>query len=674
MTHYALALLVAILQVCNKAFAIEDLAVAERDCLAFINNPRTDPLKDPDENIKRDIRLDNIAEHTCETILKYVNPSMENRIKIHEALGMLSVRHVEMGYNRHANALKHFKTLAKTVPTNYMLSVRAGQWAMDWDLNNYKDSVYFLRNALYGEASNDTSTTADRIDTYKVKRDLAHALGFIGKYKNASQEFLDLLSLQTDDFEAAYLLKESMKQYILTTQNKSFEFNETFQKVILESDELYNNISKFSHNKYKGYNKSFVEVYNEVPSNDEMTDMIKLRQPIHFSVGLPLNESLLWKVHKWNTSYLIDKAGEESVLILVHPINVQSYVGFGPDIYFKRRTLKSFLEGRYAKTYKETMINGIDVSKMNTTSTSDSSDSETSEPMDPYEVELEKMRKDGATIFEDKKKKAARKKKELKEKMAKGLVKIKEFEEFLGFRGASSQKEILRPPLNKLMYDLPRPTFLVPFWEDVLEGQMFLGNSRSANGTSTRIKYDSLDRFYINIEGNITIDLLPPSYALHMKTISPIYYVLNNGFSLQYQPKLRDRAGEDKTTYFYSQASTFNDTILGPAAGQQVSVTILPQEMIYIPAGWFFQMHLPEGQHMGVTFTWKPYEWKNTIQIEKTANATLFKKLGLISDVEVEEAQPIEVEVDPEVEVIDIDAVGDKKKNIILETNQLEEL
>lgn len=45
---------------------------------------------------------------------------------------------------------------------------------------------------------------------------------------------------------------------------------------------------------------------------------------------------------------------------------------------------------------------------------------------------------------------------------------------------------------------------------------------------------DALDNLYVLLSGEKTFHLISPNNALNMKTISPTYAVLNNGFSLQY--------------------------------------------------------------------------------------------------------------------------------------------
>lgn len=45
---------------------------------------------------------------------------------------------------------------------------------------------------------------------------------------------------------------------------------------------------------------------------------------------------------------------------------------------------------------------------------------------------------------------------------------------------------------------------------------------------------DALDNFYVLISGNKKFRIISPNYAPILRTISPTYAVLNNGFSFQY--------------------------------------------------------------------------------------------------------------------------------------------
>ena len=73
-----------------------------------------------------------------------------------------------------------------------------------------KDAVEFLRAALYGTASQDTTVSEE--DKMEARKFFAEALGYMGEFAEAQKELLLILKRYPLDFGVVFLLKEATHQ------------------------------------------------------------------------------------------------------------------------------------------------------------------------------------------------------------------------------------------------------------------------------------------------------------------------------------------------------------------------------------------------------------------------------------------------------------------------------
>jgi hypothetical protein len=154
---------------------------------------------------------------------------------------------------------------------------------------------------------------------------------------------------------------------------------------------------------------------------------------------------------------------------------------------------------------------------------------------------------------------------------------------------------------------------------------------------------DALDNLYVLVSGHKTFHLVPPHLAPSLRTISPTYAVLNNGFSLQYsfQTDLSEEQRETLLDSSVKEESTLHQLINGESLeydsntvkfyhfsaiddlkvpfllllviprvclpltslshvpipktiegiqSQVVEVNLSPGDLFFLPAGWFHQV------------------------------------------------------------------------------------
>lgn len=142
----------------------------------------------------------------------------------HSGLSYLAIRHVQMGLERHTDVLRHLKILANMVPSNFNFQFRAGVWCLDPMLAEPSEAVDFLRSAIYGEASSDTS--ADTEALMEARKHFALALGLTGDFMGAQKELLLILKHFPLDFGAAFYLRDTVNQVSIAIHDH-FHINST---------------------------------------------------------------------------------------------------------------------------------------------------------------------------------------------------------------------------------------------------------------------------------------------------------------------------------------------------------------------------------------------------------------------------------------------------------------
>jgi len=145
-------------------------------CVNYFTDPKTTPLKSIELN-PRNITDDYITERKCLKILGYPDIPRITRIKIHEGLAYISLRHVHMGYTKLESAMFHFSELTKLAPGFRNYSMTAAFLGMEIDLCKHDLSISLFNSLLYGKASSDPTYTRSDLEDYKIRRGLAFTLG-----------------------------------------------------------------------------------------------------------------------------------------------------------------------------------------------------------------------------------------------------------------------------------------------------------------------------------------------------------------------------------------------------------------------------------------------------------------------------------------------------------------
>ncbi|KAJ1439735.1 hypothetical protein B484DRAFT_476822, partial [Ochromonadaceae sp. CCMP2298] len=119
-------------------------AAEEAICQPFLTSHTSPLLPGP-----RDLAADEDGEFACGLVLQDAMLPVQIRATVHEGLGMLALRHVQMGLQRQATAYSHFSTLAEMSPRTVSFQLRAGALALEPTVGLPDKAVRYLHRVLY---------------------------------------------------------------------------------------------------------------------------------------------------------------------------------------------------------------------------------------------------------------------------------------------------------------------------------------------------------------------------------------------------------------------------------------------------------------------------------------------------------------------------------------------
>ena len=318
----------------------------ERICQELLTSPTHSPLLPSTKLRSRDLKYDEDGEFSCELVLQDQFLPAQIRVTIHEGLGWLNIRHVQMGLMKHKTVYRHFATLAKILPSNFNFNYQAGIWGMEEEVSEPEEVVTFFYNCLYGKASNDSNISNEvRI---KARREHAKALAYVGKLVESLIEFTKYLEIVPLDFSVNFIMKEILNIIDYTAINSN-DYSQILRNIQI-SDEKYQLINSFAINNYTGFiipSDSWTPTrFEDIPSITTFEKYFKNREPFIISLnsGKNLDYILKWNTQKWlDLKYLSNKVGNEKLLVEIKYRN-SSYFGYNPTVRKKSMSFKSYVK------------------------------------------------------------------------------------------------------------------------------------------------------------------------------------------------------------------------------------------------------------------------------------------------------------------------------------------
>ena len=318
----------------------------ERICQELLTSPIHSPLLPLTKHRSRDLKYDEDGEFSCELVLQDQYLPVQIRVTIHEGLGWLNIRHVQMGLMKHNTVYRHFATLAKMLPSNFNFNYQAGMWGMEEEVSEPEEVVRFFNNCLYGKASND-SDASNEIKV-KILRMHAKALAYVGRLVESLLEFNKYLEIVPIDFGVNFIMKEILQLVDYASIN-SVEYSKILLN-IKKSDRKYQLVSSFATNNYTGFiipSDTWTPTrFNHVPNSATFQRYFKNREPFIISLnsGKNLDHVLKWNTQKWtNLNYLNNIVGNEKLLVEIKYRNSSNF-GYNPTVRKKSMSFKSYIK------------------------------------------------------------------------------------------------------------------------------------------------------------------------------------------------------------------------------------------------------------------------------------------------------------------------------------------
>jgi len=340
MAYYLIVYLVFLFGILHAQQNIEE----EKICQELLTSPIHSPLLPITKTRSRDLKYDEDGEFSCELVLQDQYLPIQIRVTIHEGLGWLNIRHVQMGLMKHKTVYRHFSILAKILPSNFNFNYQAGVWGMEEEVSEPEEVVSFLENCLYGKASNDANIS-DEIRV-KILREYAKALTYVGRSADALLEFSNYLKIVPLDFSVNFLMKEILQSVDHSAINAD-HYSQILHN-IKKSDNKYQLINNIATNNYKGFiipSGSWSPTrFSDIPSVITFEKYFKNREPFIISLnsGKNLDRLLEWNTQKWvDLKYLNNIVGNEKLLIEMKYRNNYKF-GYNPTVRKKSISFKSY--------------------------------------------------------------------------------------------------------------------------------------------------------------------------------------------------------------------------------------------------------------------------------------------------------------------------------------------
>ena len=145
----------------------------------------------------------------------------------------------------------------------------------------------------------------------------------------------------------------------------------------------------------------------------------------------------------------------------------------------------------------------------------------------------------------------------------------------------------------------------------------WMGNTGSeGSSTTTRAHADPEDCLYVVVRGTKKFTVLSPAHQSLAKTISPTYHVAKNGLGFRGATD----AEAQGTDHFVEYGTDLE------SVSEAVSFTLEAGDVLYLPTGWTHQAQSSGGQHVALSWWWRPPGWQNATNDEAAALEVLQTK------------------------------------------------
>lgn len=634
-------------------------AEEEAICAPFLTSKATSPLIG---GLKRNLKVDEDGEFSCELVLQDENLPMQIRLTIHEGLSWLAIRHVSMGLQRQRAVVRHLRLMTALSPKTFDFSYRAGLWGLDPEVAEPEKAIEDFQRALYGAASDESDPKRTPYNVYLARKGYVRALGLIGDTDKMYRELGLILQEHPFDFDAVFLksmIDETAKKKVqpgATTVEGANDFSNedkilsSFRSAIraLFVDAYHGFTPPVSPVSESGTNQQQQcdasqqqwqpQIFSKLLDAETFNGFVQRREPFILSFGSleKMTEALEWdNVPQWllnNKEYMVEKVGEDEVVMV-----------------------ESSRTGRRA-------LSDIDNDEVDDEDTVQMYEHQRAGEEDCFSVDCDGNFGLGFSSH--------RKFTKFTSLIQTHFVDPNEgTQQYLNIQRPGSGEGKYRPPLHKLADDIPPPLGMIyGVWANVTDVNMWMGEVAAAKTTKSRMHMDATDNLYLVLEGQKQFSLLSPAQAYLIDTVSPSFAIFSTGLSFQfninhfrdflrekYHNASRDAANGLESNVPSPQGNLLLESLLdkdsasivydtsnfhfatshlveqrGTSCGLAQSlahISLTPGDVLYLPTGWFHQVESSGGAHTSINYWWKALDWEGALAFERATSRKVYEEL-----------------------------------------------
>eukprot|EP01032_Pedospumella_encystans_P023966 gene23966-27119_t len=589
----------------------------EAICQPFLTSRATSPLI---PTLRRNVTYDEDGEFACELVLQDEDLPVQIRATIHEGLGWLAIRHVQMGLVRQSVVARHFSLLSELSSSNFDFAYKAGMFYLEPSVSHTEKALKYLERALKNAPT--SKATAEQL--HNLRHLYVKALRRVQRHDEAENELRNLLADFPYDFETQAILKHNSAHN--AENNIDFDF----------LDRLYADIQAHADSEYAGFRPACADeatawhptVYSRILSETEFAEHVNHREPFIVRLGSAkeLNTALGWNIQAWKGEagkiYLRQAVGEEELVLVesrAHKASTPSSggdnFGFGLSVHRKMLSFDHVLANDFTNEYKNESLY-INIQEPPTSG-------------EVYRTPLHLLKQDipppsmlnpvWSNITEV--------------NLWMGIARDRDAQSNMHLDATDNLYVMLEgqkhfsviSPADALKVRTLSPTYAVS-----PDGMSFQFNMLKFR------EYARAKAREAAMASQTSIDLTGESAPLRANgtrlesssvttsTSSAKCAALDN---VAFQTKLLNNEVEyDVSNFHFSAlpASAYPEVNCGSGPN---NFDLLEGDMLYLPTGWLHQVTSKQGRHMAVNYWWRALNWRDAVQYEREKSEALYDKL-----------------------------------------------
>jgi len=559
-------------------------------------------------NLNRNVTFDEDGEFACELVLQDTDLPVQIRATIHEGLGWLAIRHIQMGLVREKVAARHFSLLAELSPKTFDFAYKAGMFMLAPSVTNNKDALKYLQRAI----ANADPSKVSAADLHQLHHLHVKALRRAQRHEEAEEELYKLLERYPYDFETLSVLKYGSPN--AADLHGEFQFLDT----------LHHDVQMHGESEYVGFRPPCSvdvsaapwqpAVYSHVLSEADFAGHVERREPFIVRLGSAqgLSAALGWGTDAWRgdsgRSYLRKAVGEGELVLVesrahhaTETAGGESF-GFGLNVHRKLLPFDQVLENDFTNEHRNESIY-LNIQQPLTTGETHRTPLHLLKKDIPFPAMLNPVLSNITEV-----------------NLWMGVARDRDSQSKLHTDATDNLYVVLEgskhfsviSPADALSVRTVSPTYVVS--PDGLSFQFNVPKFREYALRKARGEVMASD---IDISGTVSSNGTAPRTTVKSAALQPATL----------QTRLLDEEIDYDVSNFHFSAQPASSYGAANCGAGPTEFDLLEGDMLYLPTGWFHQVTSRQGRHMAVNYWWRALNWRGAVEFERERSEALYDKL-----------------------------------------------